>query len=190
MASVISDILEATLPGVTRGVGLALPYLHSLTLQGTPLGGGILKHKALIGPPPSLPRLSANEVIRQLRTLGFHVRRQNALKAISAIRQQAESMSYVNALPNGRRPLMNGIPFSSHNIRLKYQVTVSLTGHDATTGELRQQFIRINSPSLITKNQAMADAAELVLGRAKYEFGDVVDASVTLYVRQNPGINR
>lgn len=189
MASVIADILEATLPGVTRGVGLALPYLHSLTLQGTPLGGELIRHKGFIGPPPSLPRLSANEVIRQLRDLGFHVRRQNALKAISAIRQQADSMSYIQALPNGMRPIMGSVPFNVQRQRLKYQVTVALTGHDATTGELRQQFIRINSPSLITKNKAMADAAELVLGRAKYEFGDIVDASVTLYTRQNPGIN-
>jgi len=188
MATVIGAVLEATLPEVTRGVGVALPALRALTLQGTPLAGAALQASALGGVAESLPRLSANEIMRQLRVMGLPVRRQSALQAIKALRSQVDAYSNILNLTPGRIPLQSMIPYAGSRQRLKYQYTVQITGTDAMTGELRTQFIRINNPSLITKNQAMALAADTVLGNEQYQMSEITDAAVTLVTRQNPRI--
>jgi len=188
MAGLISSIIEATLPELTAGVGIALPYIKSLTLQGTPLSGIARKEWSTGIAAKQLPRLSSNEIIRRARSLGFQVQRDNALKAIRAMKGQIDAFAYISSLSKGRRPLASKIPLTDQRQRLKYQYTVQLSGTSISTGEPYTQYIRINSPRLISKNQAIDLAIPYAeLGTSGDEM-TIDKADVPVITRQNPNL--
>jgi hypothetical protein len=188
MAGLISSIIEATIPELTTGIGIALPYLKSLTLQGTPLSGIAREAWSTGAVGEQLPRLSANEIIRRTRSLGFGVNRKKALKAIKAMKAQVDAFIYISKLSKGRRPLASKVPLTDQRQRLKYQYTVQLVGTSLKTGEPYTQYIRINQPRLISKNQAIDLAIPYAeLGTSGDEM-TVDKADVPIITRQNPNI--
>jgi len=189
MAGLISSIIEATAPELTAGIGIALPYLKSLTLQGTPLSGIAREawSTGVIG--EQLPKLSANEVIRRTRALGFGVNRQTALKVIKAFRQQADAFISITKLTPGQRPLASQVPLTDQRQRLKYQYTVQLSGTALESGEPYTQYIRINSPRLISKNQAIDLAIPYAELGTSGDAMSVDKTDVVIITRQNPNID-
>jgi len=188
MASTLERLVGAVNPELTAGIGIALPAMTSLSVQGTLLYPIIERAAGRIPTTASLPKLSANEIIRRVRQMGFGVKRQPALKAIKAMKTQAASYDYISTLTPGAKPLMSMVPFASDKQPLKYQYTVLLTGTDRDTGEQNYQYIRINSPRLLSKNQATAMATDAILEKQKYQITDVTEGTVLLITRENPNI--
>jgi len=186
MANTLIGVLEATIPELTAGAGIALPALRSLALQGTPIAGRALGQISVSGAIGELPKLSANEIIRQVRSMGFGVRRKVALQTIKSIREQAESFVYVQTLKGGERPLASRIPLTDTKQRKKYQYLVRIEGTSALTGELTNQYIRINSSHLITTNAAEAMALSAFWTGDYGLLPEVTGHETELITRQNP----
>lgn len=188
MPSVLGGLVEAILPPLTRGVGVALPALHALTVQGTLLQGSTLRAASLGGIVTEAPILSANEIIRQVRAMGLPLRRQSALQAIAAMRQQVSAHEYVVSLTGGRMPIASRLPFTATRQRLSYQYTVKVVGTDMETGLQSVGFVRINNTRLMTKNQAVAEAMATIDFGTSAGLTDVNTGDVIMITKQNPNI--
>lgn len=185
MASVLELIARAVVPDITAGVAEALPTISGLAALGTRFSGPALAASALGGVPKPQPVLSANEIIRQVRSMGFKVRRQAALRTIKLIRTQQAAMESIAKLTPGQRPLMRNVPLAHTRQRLKYAVKVQVTGHNRLTGENQVQIITINSPRLISPSQAYAAAADAITTGEEYQMVELQGFSIIGYTRQN-----
>ena len=190
MASLIEGLgpVGGLLRHATRGLGLAHPYIISLASVGTPIGLQAVEQRLIGVKRLQGSRLSANEIIRQVRQLGLSVRRQDALRLIRDVRGLAEGHGYVNSLTAGARPRRDLLPLGLTRQRERYHVTIGLRGIDGMTGEERVQFVTVTSNRLITKSQASEIAIDAVLGKETYALTDIVDHEIVSYTRQNPDL--
>jgi len=186
MPSLLESLVGHTIPGITEGVHLALPYLTQLSLQGSPLSGETIKAVSLGGIAEKLQSLSANEIIRQVRSLGFGVNRQSALRVIKALKGQIQSHEYIQSVASNAAPRAARVPLAGSRQTFKYHVRMSVTGRDSITGETTQQYVTVTSTRLITKAQAQAEAALIVLQGEGYDMADLQSVDVITYTRQNP----
>lgn len=186
MAITLEAIARAVVPEITGGVGAALPAIAGLAAQGTPFAGTRIAARTLGGVAPTMPKLSANEIIRQVRSMGFRVRRQNALKVISGIREQQDAMTYIAGLSPNQRPRMARVPLATDRQRLKYQVKIAVTGRNRFTGEEQTQMITLNSPRLISRNEAYAAAGDAATTEQAYAFEAITGFEMISYTINNP----
>jgi len=190
MATILESVVESIIPGMTEGVRTALPYLTAMTLQGTSLSGSTLSAIAQGGIAPAGPRLSANEIIRRLRSNGFSVRTQIAKRTIATIRRAVTSQEYVTSLPGHVKPLASKIAPSWFRQEFKYYVRVGVTGLDRNTGELRTQWVTVTSPRLLSINDAKGQAALIVTGTETYDMVDITGIDIASYTKMNPALNK
>lgn len=184
--SFFESIITGSVPGLTAGVRTALPYITSLSLQGSALGGAALRAVSLGGIAPKLPLLSANEIIRRVRASGFTVQRSAALQVIKALKGQIAGHEYIQALANYLRPLKPLVPFAGQHQTYPYHVRVLITGRDNFTNEIRQQYVTVTSTRLISKNQAIEKAYGVALGGEGYNMVDLIGMEIVTYTQINP----
>lgn len=165
---------------------MALPMLHALSFQGSSLAGEAIRSKGLGAISQELPRLSANEIIRQVRTAGFHLNRKNALAVIAGFRRQIAGHEYTQGVSAGYLPRASLLPLATTRQSSKYYITVSVTGSLQVTGQPFTQFVTVGSNRLLTKGQATSIAESMVMGNPSYQFGGITESQVMTYTVINP----
>ena len=99
-----SSVLGPLISEMTKGVRLASPIIESLANIGP--GSPLTElQRSIPGVNLDNPaRLSANRIIQLVKDAGYKVQRQEALKLIRHIREQAPKRAYMKSVPNGLLP--------------------------------------------------------------------------------------
>lgn len=174
------------IPGITKGVRTALPYVQKLALQGTGLSDPAINARLLGGILPTMPRLSANEIIRQVRAAGFGVNRQRALDAIRLLRGNTEFTDSFNSASGRYRPRMADVPLSAHAQRSKYYIKVTVSQVNDETGDTSLRHLTLRSDRLLTPDDITASIAGVMGSGEAYTDVSYEDHVVTSYTIRNP----
>lgn len=173
----------AKIEGVTKGLTTAMSAITALSTIGTSLSTeSLLGEVAHLIPNPVAP-LSANNIIRAVRSMGFPVQRQAALKVIRQVKAITANRDYVNKLGPNTLPTAKNLAYSPYRITSKYQYIVSVTGTNPITGELSQQWITVSADKRLTKIEAEYLATAALLTGENYGISEVEDAHVDNILR-------
>jgi len=114
--------------------------------------------KAIVGTPAS-----ARSILSQARAAGHSIANSTGLQVINYLRANPLTpLQYIQSLANDKLPNLQNIKPSLTNMLSNFYYEVLFTGTDATTGEPSKQYIGIRSNSLLTKQQAIDFAVNIM----------------------------
>lgn len=173
----------AKIEGVTKGLTTAMSAITALSTIGTSLASeSILGEAASLLPSLTNP-LSANQIIRTVRQMGFKVQRSAALNVIRQVKAITNNRNYVHNLGPNTLPTAKNLAQSPYRITSKYQYIVSITGTNPITGELSQQWITVSADKRISKIEAEYLATSALLTGETYAITEIEEAHVDNILR-------
>ena len=127
--------------------------------------------------------LSAESVLTALRNAGQGYRRTDFLRDYSIIRNVEQAHERLRFIPGDRRPDPSRLPVATTKTLRRYAVTVELRGFDTATGEQTTRHVTISSDNILTVDEYLDEAAELVSDPERYSSMEIERSSVISAVR-------
>lgn len=128
---------------------------------------------------------SGAEILRQVRESGLGISNSTGYQVINYLRDTyLPSTSALKNLANDTLPTINSIPKSVTELLRNFSYKVAVTGSDINTGETRKQYIQISSNQLLTKQQAL-DAASNIVEQSSKSGGITFDEADVESIQQN-----
>jgi hypothetical protein len=129
---------------------------------------------------------SANSILTSLRANGLKIANSTGNQIINYLRSQP-SQAYVQTLPEDQLPNLQRVPSSLTQTLRNYSYTYRFEGVSRLTGETLKRYVTISSNDLLTKQQAQAQAIDVISNEEKYEqTNDTQVFFESLTQRENP----
>jgi len=187
MASLIGlETVGGLIPGLTEATKLALPYIEKLTLQGTLASSDIARSVLEGGIPRLAPRLSSNEILRQLRAAGLGMRRSVGLKAIKTIRAIADNTTRIHGLTGSAVPLKASIPFATSKQANTYYIRTMVRTYNPDLDTYETRAITLRSNRLMSNNDIADRLSSLLASSGNYATVEYAGHVVMTYTQRVP----